>query len=71
MVDRVGSQPSTAHYPQQGVVSPLESEECYVSAMTFSLTHCELVTLLVTVGQLRPRLAAFDNVCQAQTTLPN
>jgi len=36
--------------------------------MTFSLAHCELVTLLVTVGQLRPRLAAFDNVCQVQTT---
>ena len=30
--------------------------------MTFSLAHCDLVTLLVTVGQLRPRLAAFDNV---------
>ena len=36
--------------------------------MTFSLAHCELVTLLVTVGQLQPRLAAFDNVCQVQTT---
>ena len=36
--------------------------------MTFSLAYCELVTLLVTVGQLRPRLAAFDNVCQVRTT---
>ena len=36
--------------------------------MTFSLAHCELVTLLVTFGQLRPRLAAFDNVCQVQTS---
>ena len=67
-MDRMGSQPSMALTINKEQFLLQKSKRCYVSTMTFSLAYCELVTLLVTVGQLRPRLAAFDNVCQVQTT---